>query len=25
LRVTGWREMKSTDGRTVAYEVDIEP
>jgi len=25
LRVTGWREMRSTDGRTVAYEVDIEP
>ena len=25
LRVSGWREIKSTDGRTVAYEVDIEP
>jgi hypothetical protein len=25
LRVTGWRELRSTDGRTVAYEVDIEP
>ena len=25
LRVKGWRELKSTDGRTVAYEVDIEP
>jgi hypothetical protein len=25
LRITGWQEMKSTDGRTVAYEVDIEP
>jgi hypothetical protein len=25
LRVIGWRELKSTDGRTVAYEVDIEP
>jgi hypothetical protein len=24
LRVTSWRELKSTDGRTVAYEVDIE-
>lgn len=25
LRVNGWREVKSTDGRTVAYDVDIEP
>ena len=25
LRVTGWRELRSVDGRTVAYEVDIEP
>jgi hypothetical protein len=25
LRVKSWRELKSTDGRTVAYEVDIEP
>ena len=24
LRVMGWRELKSTDGRIVAYEVDIE-
>ena len=24
LRVKGWRELRSTDGRTVAYEVDIE-
>lgn len=25
LRVNGWQEVRSTDGRTVAYEVDIEP
>jgi hypothetical protein len=25
LRVMGWRELKSTDGRTVAFEVDTEP
>jgi hypothetical protein len=25
LRVKGWRELRSTDGRTVAFEVDIEP
>ena len=25
LRVTGWRKVQSVDGRTVAYEVDIEP
>lgn len=25
LRVTGWRERRSPDGRTVTYEVDIEP
>jgi hypothetical protein len=25
LRVKGWRELKSTDGRTLGYEVDIEP
>ena len=25
LRIKGWREMRSTDGRTVAFEVDIEP
>lgn len=25
LRVTGWRKIESVDGRTVAYEVDIEP
>jgi hypothetical protein len=25
LRVKSWRELTSTDGRTVAYEVDIEP
>jgi len=25
LRVTGWREVRTADGRTVAYEVDIEP
>ena len=24
LRVKGWRELRSTDSRTVAYEVDIE-
>ncbi|MDQ3803950.1 MAG: hypothetical protein M3416_09000 [Acidobacteriota bacterium] len=24
LRVKGWRELRSTDGRTVGYEVDIE-
>lgn len=24
LRVMGWRELKSTDGRTLAYKVDIE-
>jgi hypothetical protein len=24
-RVRGWRELKSTDGRTVAFEVDTEP
>ena len=24
-RVTGWREVRTADGRTVAYEVDIEP
>jgi hypothetical protein len=24
IRVTGWREQRSTDGRTVAYEVDIK-
>ena len=24
LRVKGWRELKSTDGRTVAFEVDTE-
>jgi hypothetical protein len=25
LRVTGWREVRTADGRMVAYEVDIEP
>jgi hypothetical protein len=25
LRVRGWRELRSSDGRTLAYEVDIEP
>ena len=25
LRVSGWKELKSTDGRTVGFEVDIEP
>lgn len=25
LRVLGWRKVQSADGRTVAYEVDIEP
>ena len=25
LRIKGWREIRSTDGRTVDYEVDIEP
>lgn len=25
LRIRGWRELRSTDGRTVGYEVDIEP
>ena len=25
LRVRGWREVRSTDGRTVGFEVDIEP
>ena len=24
LRVKGWRDLRSTDGRTVGYEVDIE-
>ena len=24
LRVRGWQELKSTDGRTVAFEVDTE-
>jgi hypothetical protein len=24
LRVKSWRELRSTDGRTVGYEVDIE-
>ncbi len=24
LRVKGWQELKSTDGRTVAFEVDTE-
>ena len=24
LRVMSWRELKSTDGRTVAFEVDTE-
>ncbi|HWS87292.1 MAG TPA: hypothetical protein VN282_10025 [Pyrinomonadaceae bacterium] len=24
LRVKGWREQRTTDGRTVAFEVDIE-
>jgi hypothetical protein len=23
LRVTGWREVQTADGRTVAYEIDI--
>ena len=25
LRVRGWREVRSTDGRTIGFEVDIEP
>jgi hypothetical protein len=25
LRVKGWRKLESTDGRTVAFEVDTEP
>ena len=25
LRVRGWRELRSTDERTVAFEVDTEP
>ena len=25
LRVSGWKELRSTDGRTVGFEVDIEP
>ena len=25
LRVSGWKELKTTDGRTVGFEVDIEP
>jgi hypothetical protein len=24
LRVRGWRELRSTDGRTVGFEVDTE-
>lgn len=24
IRVKGWEELRSTDGRTVGYEVDIE-
>ena len=24
LRVKGWREARSTDGRVVAFEIDIE-
>lgn len=24
VRVTGWRELRSADGRTVAFEVDIQ-
>lgn len=24
LRVKGWRELRSADGRTVAFEVDIQ-
>ena len=25
LRVSGWKELRSTDGRTVGFEGDIEP
>jgi hypothetical protein len=25
LRVRGWQELRSTDNRTVAFEVDTEP
>ena len=25
LRVRGWQELRSTDGRTLGFEVDIEP
>ena len=25
MKVKGWKELRSTDGRTLGFEVDIEP